>query len=189
MGFACAGRQSLAVGRKLCEVAVVRRAALVAVLLVCALTLQLTVLARLPLPGATPDLLLVVIVALGMADGPGTGVVAGFAGGLLLDLVPPAAGTVGVMALVLAAVGYLAGRVSDVEDRPVLVTIGVVVVLAAGALLGRAILGSLLGDVRVLWEDIPSLALSEVVYVAVLTPFVVPFVGALVRRLDPAARV
>jgi rod shape-determining protein MreD len=165
-----------------------RRTLLVTVLLVTALVLELTLLSRLRLPGATPDLVTVVVAALALALGPGAGAVAGFAAGLALDLVPPADGTVGITALVLAAVGYAAGSLLDPHDRPVLPSIGVVALAAGLVVLGTAALEGLLGSPRVSWDDVPSLALSTVLYAAFLAPFVVPGVGALARALDPVQR-
>jgi rod shape-determining protein MreD len=78
------------------------------VLLVVALAVQVSVLARLPLPGATPDLVLLAVVALALAHGPGFGLVAGFAAGLGSDLVPPADHAVGRWALVLTLARHLA---------------------------------------------------------------------------------
>jgi rod shape-determining protein MreD len=165
-----------------------RRVLLATVLLATALVLQLTLLSRLRLPGATPDLVTVVVVALALAFGPGTGAVAGFAAGLALDLVPPADGVVGTTALVLAVVGYAAGSVLDPVDRPVLPAIAVVAVSAGAVVLGSAVLTSLLGGSRVIWDDVPSMVLASVLYAAFLAPFVVPAVDALARRLDPVTR-
>ena len=65
------------------EAAEVRRAILSAVLLAIALMLQLTVVNRLPLPGAGgPDLVLLTVVALGLCSGPAAGAVTGFCAGL-----------------------------------------------------------------------------------------------------------
>ena len=74
----------------------VRRGLLAVVLVVTALALELTVLARLPLPGGTPDLLLLVVVTFGLVHGPVTGMFVGFGAGLALDLVPPSDGPVGL---------------------------------------------------------------------------------------------
>ena len=76
----------------------VRRAVIVAVLLLLAVLIEVTVLAPLPFPGATPSLVLVVVVILASQFGASTGAVSGFAGGLLLDIAPPAAGTIGITA-------------------------------------------------------------------------------------------
>lgn len=161
------------------------RVLLVAVLLFTALLLQLTVLPLLGLPGATPDLLLVTVAAIGVASGPVKGAGYGFIAGVVLDLVPPATGILGLSAVVLTVVGYLAGELGERRDRPALNTILAVAGLAGGAVLGYAMIGGIVSDPRVDWARVPSLALTSGLYAGVLAAFVVPGVGAMVRRLDP----
>ncbi len=161
------------------------RGVAVLVLLLTALLLQLTVLPRFGLPGATPDLLLVVVAALGLAGGEVRGAGAGFAAGLALDLVPPADGVLGLSALVLTAVGYVAGVWGYERDRGALLTIGAVSGLAAAAVVGYAMVGGVVADPRIVWERVPLLVGTQALYAAVLAAFVVPLVGALVRRLAP----
>ena len=69
--------------------------------------LQLSFFSRVELFGTSPDLLPVVVIALGLLGGSMTGAVAGFSIGLLVDclLVAPLGGT----SLVLLTTGYLAG--------------------------------------------------------------------------------
>ena len=74
---------------------ILRRTLLSAVLLLLAVLIEVTVLAPLPFPGATPMLVRVVVVLLAGQYGASTGAACGFAGGLLLDIAPPAAGTIG----------------------------------------------------------------------------------------------
>ena len=161
------------------------RAALVLVLLLTALLLQLTVLPLLGLPGATPDLLLVVVAALGLSAGEVRGAVAGCAAGLALDLVPPADGVLGLSAVVLTVVGYAAGLLGARKDRAAVLTIGAVGLLAGGSVLAYAMLGGIVSDPRIVWERVPLLVGTEALYAAVLAAFVVPAVGALVGRLEP----
>lgn len=158
---------------------------LIGALLVTATIIQLTVLPLLRLPGAVPDLVCVTVVALGLAAGPVRGAAAGFAAGLLLDLVPPADGILGLSAVVLVVVGYLAGLLGADQDRSPLATVGLTALLAAGAVLGLAMVGGIVIDPRVTWDRIPMLLLTQAAYAAILAPFVVPGVGALWRRVDP----
>lgn len=146
----------------------VRRAIVSAVLLLLAVLIEVTVLAPLPFPGATPTLVLVVVVILASQFGASTGAIAGFAGGLLLDIAPPAAGTIGISALLLTVVGYAAGRFAESDDRPwwsfaILGALAAPLVVLAGA-----VLGGLLGDPRVRWEDVVGLMLSAAAYALVL---------------------
>ncbi|MGP3965560.1 rod shape-determining protein MreD [Nonomuraea sp. 3N208] len=70
--------------------------------------LQVLLINRSPWGG--PDLVALAVVWLALSKGPVWGGVAGLAGGLAADVTPPADGTVGRTALVLAVTGLLAGR-------------------------------------------------------------------------------
>jgi rod shape-determining protein MreD len=88
---------------------VTRRIALrIALIIVAAVILQIAFLSYLSILGATPNLVPVVVVSLGLLGGGTVGAACGFATGLLLDsaLLQP----LGVSSLVLLSIGYLAGR-------------------------------------------------------------------------------
>jgi rod shape-determining protein MreD len=159
----------------------------VAVLLAVAAVLQTVVLSQLPLPGATPDLVLLVVVAVALTQGPTTGCIVGFAGGLLLDVVPPADAQVGRWAFVLALVGWFAGRAEDAAATSALVPIFVVGVASAGAVLGYAALGFVLNDPRVDLSALVRALPTAVLYDVMLAPFVVPLLMRVTRRVDPAS--
>ena len=160
-----------------------RRLLLGAVTVVTALLLQTTVLARLPLPGGVPDLLLVLVVAYALVEGPLSGTVTGFVTGLLADL--GADHEIGRAALVYALVGYGVGLLHDDRPRSFLLPLAAVAGAAVAAVTVYALEGLLLGDPRIRWSSYwPSLA-GTTAYSVVLAPAVVPLVGALVRRLDP----
>lgn len=80
----------------------------IALLLVAGVVLQLSFLSELSFFGGTPDIMPVIVVSLGLLGGAVIGAVCGFGAGLLLD--SALLQTLGVFALVLLAVGYLAGR-------------------------------------------------------------------------------
>ncbi|HVQ94540.1 MAG TPA: rod shape-determining protein MreD [Mycobacteriales bacterium] len=158
-------------------------AAALSVLTVLAVVLQESVLARLPLPGGAPNLLVVLVVGVALAAGASAGMAAGFATGLLADL--SSAHPVGVLALCFGLVGFLAGLLDADTERGVVRAFAVVAVAAAStyliylgllAVLHRPPAGGL--------ADLPSTVLYDVM----LTPFVVPVVAALARRLDPDPR-
>lgn len=159
-----------------------RRLALGTGLVLAALVLQSTVLSRLPLPGAAPDLVLVVVVGFALAEGSLPGTVTGFAAGLLADL--GADHELGRTALVLTLVGYLAGLFADDGPGSRLVAPLVVGVAAAGAVTLYAAEGILLGDPRITGDAYAAAMSGTVPYSVLLTPLVVPLVGSLVRRLD-----
>jgi rod shape-determining protein MreD len=79
-----------------------------ALIVFAAVILQVSFFSLVPILGATPDLLPVVIVSLGLLGGGVVGAVSGFAAGLLLDSV--LLQTLGASSLVLLTIGYLAGR-------------------------------------------------------------------------------
>lgn len=161
------------------------RVVLAAAIVLVALALQLTLLARLPLPGATPDLVLLVVVALALAHGPTFGLVCGFAAGLALDLVPPADHEVGRWAFVLTLLGALAGAARWETRRSAFVPLVVVVAAAVSSVALYAGLGALIEDPNVTWPAVRDLLLTAAVYDVALSAFVVPAVLGLARRVEP----
>lgn len=164
-----------------------RRFLLGAATVLTALLMQSAVLSRLPLPGGAPDLLLVLVVAFALVEGPLSGTVTGFVTGLLADL--GADHELGRTALVYALVGYVAGLVHDGPEyggrhRSTLLPFAVVAVSAAAAVTLFAAEGILLADPRITGGAYLRSMASTVPYCVFLTPFVVPVVGLLVRRLD-----
>lgn len=165
----------------------VRRVALAVALVLSALLLQSAVLSRLPLPGPAPDLLLVLVVAYALVEGPLSGTVVGFAAGLLADL--GADHELGRTAVVLAVVGYVAGLVHDDPsygggERSTLRPFAVVGLGAAAAVTLYAGHGLLLGDPRITGSAYVHALVGTVAYCVLLTPFVVPVIGVLSRSLD-----
>ena len=154
-------------------------------LVTVALVLQVTMLSRLPLPGATPDLVLLVVVGLALSHGPAYGLVLGFGAGLASDLVPPADHEIGRWAFVLTLVGYLAGAARDENRRSAFVPLAVVTVAGAGSVLLYAGLGALMDDTHVTWTAVTRLLPTAVLYDVVLSAFAIPAILALVRRTEP----
>lgn len=160
------------------------RAGLMALLVLTAVLVQLTVLPLLGLPGATPDLVAITVVGLGFVGGPVRGTVAGFAAGLLIDLLPPADGLLGLTAVLLVVVGYLAGLLGQTERSP-LAAVALAGLLCGGVVLGYALVGGVVADPRVSWERVPGLLLTQVAYAVVLAPFVLALITWLWRKVDP----
>lgn len=106
--------------------------------------LQVVIVSSLLVGGGAPDLLLVTVVAIGLARGSISGAILGFLGGLVVDLVT--LDTLGLSSLVLTLAGFWAGRYAETTGRDrrlaPLVAVGALTVLAAvfGALL-RYLLG------------------------------------------------
>lgn len=103
--------------------AVVFGAALVQAVLVSALILG----------GGAPDLLLLVVISVGLLRGSVPGAVAGFVGGLVIDLLT--LDTLGLSSLVLTLAGFWAGRYAETTARgrrlPPLLAAGAITILAA----------------------------------------------------------
>ena len=150
-----------------------RRAALSVIAIVVALVLQLTVIDRLPLPGGGPDLVLVVVVALGLTGGPMAGLLAGFGAGLALDIAPPASYLLGEHALVFCLVGYGCGRLSGITDRSAASSIGIAALAVAGGEVLQVIVGLLFGDPGVSWPAIQVVLPPVVLQDILISPFVV----------------
>lgn len=155
----------------------------VALAVVAAVVLQSAVLARLPLPGGAPSLVLVLVVAVGLSGGASAGLATGFGAGLVTDLL--SAHPVGVLALCFALAGFLAGLLEADVERTVLLPMVVVAVATVGVHLAYlGVLGLLGLSAAGGIAELPGTAAYDVM----LTPFVVPLVAAAARRLAPSRR-
>lgn len=148
-----------------------------------AVVLQAAVFARLPLPGGQPSVVLVLVLALGLSGGPNAGLAAGFGAGLFTDLL--ADHPLGILALCFALAGFAAGLLEADVERTVLLP--VVVVAFASAAVYLTYLG-VLGLLDRTSADGAAGVLGTVAYDVVLTPFVIPLVAAVARRMAPSRR-
>ncbi len=163
------------------------RTLVVAAAILLAVVLQLSLFSQLAVAGVVPDVVLVLVVALGLARGPEYAAVAGFFGGLLLDLAPPADHTAGRWALALVVVGWLAGMARRDSRGSALSTVAVV---AAGSFVGTslfALSGLVLSDPGVQVPQAFAVIGIALLYDVALTPLVVPLTLFGMRRLEPAA--
>ncbi len=87
----------------------------VAVLVFVAAVFQVGAVSGAHVLGAEPDLLLVTLVVVSLLTGSITGAVAGFAGGLLVDVMT--LNTLGTSSIVLTVAGYWAGRYGETTGR------------------------------------------------------------------------
>ncbi len=154
-----------------------------ALAILVAVVLQAAVLSRLPLPGGPPNLVLVLVIAIGLAGGGSAGLAAGFGAGLLTDLLSDH--PVGVLALCFGLAGLLAGLLDADVRRSVLLSVVVVAVLTGAVSLTYLGVMGLLGQPV---ADGVAGVLGTIAYDIVLTPFVVPLVMAVTRRFAPARR-
>ena len=81
----------------------------------CAALLQSAVFSSIEVLGGSPDLLLVTLLGIALLRGAITGAVAGFIGGLVLDIANM--GTLGVSSLLLTLAGYWTGRYGETTGR------------------------------------------------------------------------
>jgi rod shape-determining protein MreD len=168
----------------------VKRALVSVVLLAVALVLQLTFVNRLPLPGAGgPDLMLMLVVALGLCSSPAIGAVTGFGVGLCLDIAPPGSYLIGEYALVFCLIGYLCGRLRGVLNQSAVLTI---VTAMAAAAVGEglyAALGLAVSDPQVSWRTVQQVLPTSAIYDAAVTPFLFYLVMRVLAWADSLGRV
>ena len=160
-----------------------RRTVLVTIVVVTALLLQTTVFADVRLFGARPELMFLLAIVFGVLEGPASGAITGFAGGMAQDffLNQPK----GITALTLVLVGYSIGMLRQyiVSPSPVLP----VFLVAGGTFAGVLFYGIvtfLLGQLDTSWVYLMKVAALSAIYNAVLTPLVFP----LLRRAAEGSR-
>lgn len=92
-----------------------RDAIRIGVLVFSAAILQVSLVSSLDVAGGTADVLLVVLVAVALLRGSVVGALAGFGGGLVVDVAT--LGTLGVTSLLLTVAGFWAGRYGETTGR------------------------------------------------------------------------
>jgi len=160
-----------------------RRALAWAAVILTALLLQSTIFAQIELAGAKPELIYLVTVVLAMLEGPESGAVGGFAGGMAQDFLLDQ--PKGITALTLTLVGYVVGAV-----RPYITTPSPLlpVLLVAGAtavgVLFYGFVAFLLGQLPEGFLYLLRTAFLSALYNAILTPIFYP----VLRRVAEASR-
>jgi rod shape-determining protein MreD len=115
------------------------------ILLLFAALVQVSITSSIQVASGHPDILLILVIALGLLRGPAFGAAAGFWGGLVLDIA--SFQTLGLTSLLLTLAGYFAGRLGEVTKKSsahpslVAVTIGTI-----GVALGSAVVHFMLGS-------------------------------------------
>ena len=161
------------------------RVTLTFLLVVAAAVLQVAAFSLVSFQGVAPNLVLLVVVAAALVRGPDFAAGLGFLGGMVLDLAPPADHVAGRWALALVLVGYLAGRLR--HDAGASAGLAVLTVAAASFVATSvfALGGILLRDPAVPVAEALRVVPVAVLYDVLLTPFVLPPVMAMLRRLQP----
>jgi rod shape-determining protein MreD len=164
-----------------------KRTLLLALLAITGLVVETAVLGSATLDGSKPEFLLLLVIALGMNEGPAFGATAGFVLGVASDLfvgLPR-----GISPLVFTGIGYGVGRARAQMSAP---TAWVPIVVSFGAtavgVLAYGTVTLLLGQHIGVRSIIRHASLSAA-YNALLTPFVFPLVRTLSAKLRPAGAV
>ena len=161
--------------------------ALAAIVFVAAL-LQVTLVASLDVAGGAADVLLLALLSIALLRGAVTGAVAGFFGGLLVDIVT--LDTLGVTALLYALAGYWTGRYGETTGRdrahaPLLAVLVFTIAIAFAGFGLHFLLGEEVSARRALFETL----LPTVVLNLILGGAVFSLVRAVLRRSTPSDRV
>lgn len=150
----------------------------IALVVFAAALLQGAIVSTIYVGGGTADLLLVSVIALGLVRGSVVGSVAGFAGGIVLDLLT--LDTLGIASLVLTLAGFWAGRYAEttLHDRRLAPFVAVGVITPLAALFAFAVHYMLGEDVVARYALVTTLVPALLLNLVLALP-----VCALVRRL------
>jgi rod shape-determining protein MreD len=161
------------------------RALVLTGVLALAVVLQVAVFSVISVDGVVPNLALLVVVAAALVRGPEFAALLGFMGGLVIDLAPPSDHVAGRWALALVVVGYLAGRVRHDAGSSAMAAL---ITVAACSFVGTSVFalsGLLLHDPAVSVSEALRVIPVAVLYDVLITPFVLPLLMRLFRRMQP----
>lgn len=160
-----------------------RRVLAWAAVVLTALLLQSSAFATLELGGTKPEVVYLVTIALAMLEGPSSGALAGFVGGMAEDFLlnQPK----GITALTLTLVGYSVGALRQYMASPSpILPVAVIGGATVCALVFYGVVSFLLSELDVGFPYLLRVALLSGLYNAVLTPLLFP----VVRRVAEASR-
>ena len=160
-----------------------RRALSWTAVLLTALLLQSTLFAQIKLGGAKPDLVFLVTIVLAFLEGPSSGSLAGFVGGMAEDFLlnQPK----GITALTLTLVGYAVGMLRQyISTASPLLPVGLVGAATVVGMLFYGLVTFLLGQLHFGASYVVRVALLTGLYNALLTPLFFP----VLRRLAESSR-
>jgi len=156
---------------------------MVAVMVLVAVLLQVSLMPFINVANGIPDVLVCVIVVVGLLRGPLVGVIAGAAGGFLLELTSPV-GTLGVLALLYLVVGWGAGRLCGRDEiRGLLPPVVLCVIAEAFVQVGEAFVQLMLSRPLDFGDVVRTLLAS-----VILTGLIAAPVVAVARRMLGAPR-
>ncbi|MBN2848121.1 MAG: rod shape-determining protein MreD [Coriobacteriia bacterium] len=148
--------------------------------LAAAFVLQVMLAPHLAVFGVVPNLFLLVVITLSFVEGPVAGAVAGFAAGLLFDLL--GAEPVGAWALVLTVTGYVGGMLQEnlfAEGWLAPVMVAVIAGLVADT--SYLLVLTVLGAGPAFWAALGGVVLPRAVYNAVLVLLAYPWLARFLR--------
>lgn len=160
-----------------------RRTLTLTAVILAALLLQTTVFAEVRLLGARPELMYLVTIVFAMLEGPPSGAITGFVGGMAQDFLlnQPK----GITALTLTLLGYTVGMLRQYIVSPS--SLLPVFLVSAGTFVGVVFYGVvsfLLGQLDTTWIYLFRVAALSAAYNAILTPIAYP----ILRRLAEGSR-
>lgn len=150
----------------------------VALIILVAVMLQISVMPFIRVAGGMPDVLVGAVVAVALLRGSLVGVVAGAAGGLLVELTSPV-GTLGALGLIYLAIGWGAGRLCGRDEFDGL--LGALAVCIAGEIVVQ--FGEAFVQVMFARSLDPGDVLRATLASVILTALVSVPVVAIVRRI------
>lgn len=149
-----------------------------------ALVLQVAVAPHLAIGSVVPNVFLLVVITLAFIEGRSAGAAAGFAAGLLFDLL--GTGPVGAAALVFAVTGYIAGSLSEhMFAEGWLMPLTVVFAASLSAEIAYAGVLGVLGVGSPFWGTVAGVVLPAAVYNGALALLLYPWLARFLRRGRP----
>ncbi len=159
-----------------------------ALAVLAAAILQVGLAPNIAIGDVAPNLVLLVVVTLALTRGPSRGCVAGFAAGLVLDLI--GSGPVGLWALVLCVVGYAAGMLeANLFAHGWLLPVTVVFIAALTAEIGYWVVLAVVGQGVGFGGMLTGVALPGALYDTALAVLIYPWLARILRTEPSVAMV
>jgi len=148
--------------------------------IIAAIVAQVVFAPHLALFGVVPSFPVLVVITLAIVEGPEAGAIAGFGAGLALDLLGSA--PVGVWALVLVVVGYVAGLLQEnLFAEGWLMPFTVAIVAGVLAEFSYLVVLTVLGVGPEFWRSVWTVVLPRAVYNTVLALLLYPWLARFLR--------
>lgn len=168
----------------------VRRGVASGLMIVTAAALQTTLFVRFRPFDAAPALVLLVVIALARHLSPEIALLAGFAAGLLQDLLSDS--PLGLWALTFTTVGYVVVRLRERMEEDFSLFGPFVFAVSAGAITLFAVLGTIFGEKTLadsgLWRKILVPSFYNALLAGLILPFTTWALGATRRRTQTVAK-